>query len=219
MDPVLLSEGGLPLEAGRLCLEFANTAEWHASQQPVESLNSYADLVGWAKDSGAIPAITARRLLEEAGRRPSEAQQVLVRAIALREAMYRLFTAIAHNHAPDNADLAQVNAELASASAHQTILPSAEGYQWGWSSTGEDLDQPLWPAVRSAADLLTSAQLARVGQCADDRGCGWLFIDNSRNHSRRWCGMAGCGNRAKARRHYERKRQSETAERAHPASG
>jgi predicted RNA-binding Zn ribbon-like protein len=73
----------------------------------------------------------------------------------------------------------------------------------------------LWPVARSAADLLTSAEeLARVGQCADDRGCGWLFFDTSRNHSRRWCAMKDCGNRAKARRHYRRQRKARQAEAA-----
>ncbi|MCX6026505.1 MAG: CGNR zinc finger domain-containing protein [Chloroflexi bacterium] len=62
----------------------------------------------------------------------------------------------------------------------------------------------LWPVMRSAAELLTSDLASRVGQCQDDRGCGWLFIDTSRNHTRRWCAMGDCGNRAKARRHYLR---------------
>jgi predicted RNA-binding Zn ribbon-like protein len=63
----------------------------------------------------------------------------------------------------------------------------------------------LWPVVRDAADLLTSKELNRVGRCADER-CGWLFVDTSRNRSRRWCSMESCGNRAKARRHYRKSR-------------
>jgi len=64
----------------------------------------------------------------------------------------------------------------------------------------------LWPILRSGADLLASEDRERVGQCADDRGCGWLFFDASRNRSRRWCNMEDCGNRAKAKRHYARER-------------
>ena len=64
----------------------------------------------------------------------------------------------------------------------------------------------LWPIVESAAELLTSERRSRIGQCADDRGCGWLFLDATKNRSRRWCAMGDCGNRAKARRHYLRTR-------------
>jgi predicted RNA-binding Zn ribbon-like protein len=67
-----------------------------------------------------------------------------------------------------------------------------------------DLDEMLRPVARSAADWLVSADVDRVRLCADDRGCGYLFVDTSRNRSRRWCSMESCGNRAKARRHYER---------------
>jgi len=65
----------------------------------------------------------------------------------------------------------------------------------------------LWPVTRAAVDLLLSDSLAQVGQCADDRGCGLLFIDTSRNHSRQWCSMDACGNRAKAQRHYRRSKK------------
>jgi predicted RNA-binding Zn ribbon-like protein len=63
----------------------------------------------------------------------------------------------------------------------------------------------LWPIVLAAAELLTSAGRARVRECAA-HGCGWLFLDTSRSQRRRWCTMASCGNRAKARRFYERTR-------------
>jgi predicted RNA-binding Zn ribbon-like protein len=66
-----------------------------------------------------------------------------------------------------------------------------------------DLDRVLWEAAASAADLLTSPDLARVKTCPG-AGCAWLFLDRSRNGTRRWCDMSVCGNRAKARRHYSR---------------
>ena len=72
-----------------------------------------------------------------------------------------------------------------------------------------DLDQVLWSVLRSTTDLLTSKDLQRVGVCADDRGCGWLFYDTSRNRTRQWCSMRGCGNRAKAKRHYEKVKSEE----------
>ncbi|HSH12932.1 MAG TPA: CGNR zinc finger domain-containing protein, partial [Desulfurivibrionaceae bacterium] len=94
--------------------------------------------------------------------------------------------------------------------AQARLVPGEDHFEWGWSDAG-GLRRLLWPIVRSAAELLTSEKLERVGQCAGD-SCGWLFLDTSRNRSRRWCEMEHCGNRAKARRHY--RRQKRTADRA-----
>jgi predicted RNA-binding Zn ribbon-like protein len=85
------------------------------------------------------------------------------------------------------------------------IVSTEEGLAWDWACAEDALDRVLWPVVHDAAGLLTSQELKRVKKCADER-CGWLFFDTSRNHSRRWCSMESCGNRAKARRHYERQR-------------
>ena len=190
-------------KVGRLCLDFANTADWHASGQPVEFLTSYAELVGWGQHASILTEAEAQRLLEGAGRRPVEASAVLARAIALREALYWLLSALSHGLEPQAEDLAIFNAELSRVRAQSQIVLTAEGFSWGWLDDADALDRLLWPVVRDAAELLTSEELHRVGQCLDDR-CGWLFLDLSRNHSRRWCSMKGCGNRAKARRHYRR---------------
>jgi predicted RNA-binding Zn ribbon-like protein len=146
-----------------------------------------------------------QRLLKKAARRPVDAIAVLERAIALREAIYRIFSAISHERPPQAADLATFNAELSGALVQSRIVSTAEGFTWDWADAEEALDCMLWPVVHDAAGLLTSEELDRVGRCADDR-CGWLFLDTSRNRSRRWCSMEDCGNRAKARRHYKRKR-------------
>ncbi|MCK4470533.1 MAG: CGNR zinc finger domain-containing protein, partial [Anaerolineae bacterium] len=84
------------------------------------------------------------------------------------------------------------------------IRPSADRFEWAWVLGENDLDRMLWPIVRSAAELLTSGDLRKVRQCARE-GCDWLFVDASKNHSRRWCSMNMCGSRVKARRYYQRK--------------
>jgi predicted RNA-binding Zn ribbon-like protein len=94
-------------------------------------------------------------------------------------------------------------AVLARAIAFREALYSNR-FTWQWAGSPQALDRMLWDVARSSIDLLTSDDLPRVGQCADERGCGWLFLDMSRNHSRQWCNMGGCGNRAKARRHYSK---------------
>jgi len=196
------------LLGGYLCLDFANTADWHASDQPQELLTSYAEFVSWSQQAHILTEKQAKRLLRQAADRPEEAMAVLIRAIALREAIYGIFAAIAHGQSPQATDLGALNAVLSEMLARSQIAPIETGFGWQWAGEDDALDRPLWSIARSAADLLTSDELQRVGQCADDRGCGWLFLDTSRNHTRRWCSIEECGNRAKAHRHYERKRSS-----------
>lgn len=196
----------LDLQEGWLCLDFANTAEWHASDEPIEGLDSYADLVAWAQRKGILTDRETAHLLRTAEVRPADAAAVLDQAVALREVIYRVFSAVAAGSSPDAGDLAALNAAVAQALAHLRVVGTQEGFDWDWDGDEDALDQMLWPVVHSAVDLLTSDELERVGECADDRGCGWLFLDTSRNRSRRWCSMEDCGNRAKVRRHYERQR-------------
>lgn len=203
MNEIETSAGGLKLLGGRLSLDFANTADWHASGHPIEFLTSYSELVAWSQHAGILTGLETQHLLEAADRRPAEASAVLSRTIALREAIYRLFSAISHGLSPGADDLATFNAELSAVLAQPQIVLTAEGFAWDWLDGEESLDRMLRPVVYDAAELLTSEDLHRVGQCMDDR-CGWLFLDLSRNRSRRWCSMKDCGNRAKARRHYQR---------------
>jgi predicted RNA-binding Zn ribbon-like protein len=205
MDEVGTNASTLKLLGGRLSLDFVNTADWHASDHPVEFLTSYSDLVAWSQHVGILTDHQAQRLLKQAARRPGDASAVLERAITLREAIYRIFSAISRGPPPQAADLATFNVELSGALAQSRIVSTAEGFTWDWADAEDALDWMLWPVAHDAAGLLTSEELDRVGQCADDR-CGWLFLDTSRNRSRRWCSMEACGNRAKVRRHYERKR-------------
>jgi predicted RNA-binding Zn ribbon-like protein len=194
----------LNLETGQLCLDFANTANWHASEHPEEELNSYSDLTAWAQRIGLAGDVEAAQLLEAAARRPAEAAAVLARAVALREAIYHIFSTRAQGLQPEVNDLSMLNAALDEALSHLRLAPGTAHFDWQWIDQEGQLDGLLWPVALSAARLLASDGLERVGECADDRGCGYLFFDTSRNHSRRWCEMRDCGNRAKARRHYRR---------------
>ncbi len=193
------------LDSGKLILDFANTAEFHASDHPVEMLDTYADLVSWSLAAGLIGKPEVGDLLLYAEKKPQEASKALIKAIDIRETSYRIISAVANHEKPDNKDLVKFNRFLKSTLNKSQISPSDEGYIWTWRIDENSLDRMLWPIVREAANLLTSKDINRVGECADDRGCGYLFFDTSRNHSRRWCSMEACGNRAKAQRHYQRK--------------
>jgi predicted RNA-binding Zn ribbon-like protein len=203
-----MAEPGTPaatfkLRGGRLCLDFANTVGVHTGGIQQEKLKSYADLLAWSQQVGSVTDHEAQRLHVHAAGNPAAAAAVLEKAITLREAIYRIFSAVASGHHPAVADLALLNRLLAEALAHAQIVPTAEGFTWGWAHAGDRLDWMLWPIVRSAAELLTSGELGRVRECAGDI-CGWLFVDMSRNRSRRWCDMQDCGNVAKVRRFRER---------------
>jgi predicted RNA-binding Zn ribbon-like protein len=194
-------------ESSPLCLDFVNTCEWHASAHPEEKLLSYGDLLKWGEKMKLLLEERAGKLVQAAAARPGEADQVLTQAIALREAIYRILVALIQNQVPAEADLADLNSSLTKMTRGAKIIKSAQGFAWQWDVDDDALDWLLWPVTLSAAELLTSEDIHRLGQCADDRGCGWLFLDTSKNHSRRWCDINDCGNRAKQRRHYERIRK------------
>jgi predicted RNA-binding Zn ribbon-like protein len=189
---------------GRLCLDFANTLNGSRAH-PKETLLAYGDLVAWGRQAGILTDQEVRHLMEESRRRPEDAAGTLRHAIELRETIFRIFSAVADGRTPEHADLAALNDALSRALVHLRVSKPAAGFAWEWAAEREALDRMLWPVIQSAADVLHSGEVARVGRCGG-RDCDWLFLDTSRNHSRRWCDMRGCGNRAKARRHYERQK-------------
>jgi predicted RNA-binding Zn ribbon-like protein len=192
--------------AGAPCLDFTNTVGGRRRSQTDEHLHTFADLVHWSRQAGLLAADMADGLIREAERHRDEASAVLVRAVALREALYGIFTALLSDIEPSPADAAILNGELSRALARMALHHTrGEGFAWRWIDDEQALDRVLWDVARSAADLLVSPTVHLVRKCASD-ACGWLFIDATRNHSRRWCDMRGCGNRAKVRRHRSRRR-------------
>jgi predicted RNA-binding Zn ribbon-like protein len=192
--------------AGHPSLDFANTVDWRTSEVPEELLQRYADLVAWSVRAGILEPASASRLEREADARPRAATRAFGRALELREAIHRLFLANAHGGSPHPDDLARVAGSYADAVANAELgrHPSAPGYAWSFGES-DDLDRPVWPLALSAVELLESEQLANVKECGG-RGCGWLFLDETRNHGRRWCVSSSCGNRDRVRRYYARKR-------------
>jgi predicted RNA-binding Zn ribbon-like protein len=194
------------LTGGELCLDFANTiGPRHDPDRVEDHLRSYTDLVSWARQTGSLPSAEAEKLLRVARDRTPAAQRVFARALKLREAIYTVLAAQTHGRKVPPDPLQDIDREAARATAHRHIVCGTDGgFNWSWADDG-DLDRPIWPVALSVAELLTSARLALVRECALET-CGWLFLDTSRNQTRRWCDMKVCGNRAKARRFYERVR-------------
>lgn len=193
---------GLNLIGGRPSLDFTNT-EGGERNGPPERLASYEDLVAWSLKAGVLDDVAASRLAARAARRPEDARGVLRRGVTLREALFRIVTAATSGLAPAKQDVEILDRELRQAMAHRRLAPTGEGgFAWAFEDS-DALDRPLWTIVLDAAELLSSESLSRVKECHGDT-CRWLFLDESKNRSRRWCDMGDCGNRAKARRYRRR---------------
>ena len=188
------------LSGGDPALDFANTKSWREpGDRRSDRLESYADLVDWGWQAGVVEDGVARRLLDAARREPARAAAELEQAKRVREAIFEGFAALAAGEPVPDRALAGLNVSLPAAMSRLRLEAGEAGAVWAWSPE-ESLERVLWPVVRAAGDLLTSPEREQVRECASDT-CGWLFIDGSRNHSRRWCDMKVCGNRVKVRRH------------------
>jgi predicted RNA-binding Zn ribbon-like protein len=195
---------------GELCLDFANTVQGsrtlpHLSR---EMLNSYADLVEWGRAVLGLTKAQAKELLKAAQRRPQEAAATLKRAIVLRAAVYNLFSTMAAELRLPEEDLRTLNSFMVPAYAQLRLIDrgGANGCEWRWVDEPVPLDQVILRAAISAVYLLFSADLKRVRQC-NAENCGRLFVDRTKNLSRRWCNMRECGNRAKVHRYRQRERE------------
>jgi predicted RNA-binding Zn ribbon-like protein len=213
VDPALPSGDGYAFEisGGHPALDFTNTIS--RRMDPAnnrERLTHYGRLVSWGQQAGLLTAKEAERLRAEASRRPRAATATLRRAIVLREAIFDLFVSLARGKRPPAAALDTVNAALPGAMAALRVGPEHDGFGWRFTHDDADLAPMLAPIVRATADLLTGSDLSRVRECGSDT-CFWLFLDHSKNGTRRWCDMKVCGNRAKARRHYQREKKAERA--------
>jgi hypothetical protein len=170
------------------CLDLVNTdAQARRRRGRQELLPDYGQLVRWARHEGLLADGPARRLLAAASplRRPGGRR---------------------HHEPPPHPALDVVNAELAATAVPPRLVPTGAGLRREWLDPTDRLGWLGGPIMRSAADLLTSPALERLKQCPGSPGrtCGFLFLDRTKNHSRRWCSSATCGNRTRLHRHYTR---------------
>jgi predicted RNA-binding Zn ribbon-like protein len=188
---------------GDLSVDFCNTLGGKRGATTTEHLGSFLNYVGWCHQAGLLDQSQAQSCLREAARRPDEAAATLARGVELREGLFRIFAALISGGAPSRSDMELLNGELSRALNRLRLAPGKDesGFSWEWRSEKGQLDQPLGPIAHAAANLLTErTRLDRLRICHGDN-CGWLFLDASKNHSRCWCDMRDCGNRAKMRRH------------------
>jgi predicted RNA-binding Zn ribbon-like protein len=189
--------------AGTPALALVNTLDWRLRAEPVELLRGYPDLLRWAWTVEVFTLGEARSLRDWAEAHPRSAARALTDAIAIREAMAEVLQAVARGQDVAPAPLGRLDAACREAWGGRALRPAGTGATWEWRAV--DPARPALAGALDAARLLTSPDRARVRECGDAE-CGWLFLDTSRNRSRRWCSMEGCGNRNKARRFYQRHR-------------
>ncbi|MDQ3693194.1 MAG: ABATE domain-containing protein [Chloroflexota bacterium] len=204
---------------GALCLDFANSIEPRGGPPPFapppgsvvrDELTSFLGLVAWTVRHDQLSPAAGAALLHAADADPAEARRVLTRGLALREAIYRAFAAVARGEPVLETDLALLHREHAGAVANAVLRETGEGFAWIWPDDGACLARPLWPVARSATDLLVTGERERIRRCPgvsnEAIACGWLFYDGTKNKSRRWCSMSECGAVTKTRRQTVRRR-------------
>lgn len=191
----------LSLDGGWLCLNFTNTVHDRTVDAPFEYLSTYNYLVDWAAKVGVLSTSGQRQLKSVAKNDQKKAARALDAFIEAREVLYHLFWAIAKDESPDKKTQVAFNDLLEKAMSQLKIRVEEQlevSHEW---KDKTDLIYPLHPIVKSAYDLLTSDKLDRVKECG---ACGWLFLDQSKNRSRKWCSMESCGSNVKAKRYYHR---------------
>jgi predicted RNA-binding Zn ribbon-like protein len=192
---------------GNVCLDFINTLDDRPSDKPKELLKAYYDLARFGEDTGILTHEQLDYFLERVQHMRDEAEEALRRAISLREAMYAVFSAVMNRQTVPPVAMDTLNAYIRDAAMHSRLVPRRGRMEWRFEDLRSAFDAMLWPIARAAADLLASSDLALVRACSSS-SCQWLFLDTSKNHHRRWCSMKSCGNRAKVRRFYAKKKNA-----------
>ena len=191
------------LIAGARCLDFLNTMEWRGEPESGgERLTDYGEFLNWAESAGMVSARERAGLQRLAARDPAATARVLGE---IKRARAMIGTALEGSSAARRRALGELDAMLQAERFVLRIEGSGGDVVQRWEPQGAALRRPLLTLLREAVEMLASDMARQVQSCANER-CGWVFLDTSRNRSRRWCRMASCGNVAKARAHYRRSR-------------
>lgn len=200
------------LVGGDLALDFVNT-QTGPPDGPVDgdALDGYDDFLSWSRQMGTMGEQQAEALALIARARPAAASAAFRKAVGARSYLWETFASLARQQEPSATLLDLLRDDATSSLRYARLARTAGGFGWDWA-TCEDLSAPLWPVVQAAVDLLRSGPVASVKQCG---ACRFLFVDTSKNGSRRWCSMEDCGKTAKMRRYVARRSASRAS--AHAA--
>jgi predicted RNA-binding Zn ribbon-like protein len=193
---------GQRIVGGNVALDLLNTQNGPAGGAPEDDvLSDYRDLLDWASHVGLLTAAEERSLHRLARERPADADTAFQRARETRAYLHDVFDAVAREKPPARTDLLRPQHDAAEALAHGQLVPTDGVYRWSWADD-QDLGRPLWPIIHAGLTLVTDGPLDRVKGCAS---CRFVFVDESKNRSRRWCSMDDCGAQDKMRKYAARR--------------
>jgi predicted RNA-binding Zn ribbon-like protein len=193
------------LHAGHPALELVNTLDMRFSGQPIDLIPTYKDLLRLTTQLQLLTAAQARKLARTVGE--EEGRRVLASTAGLREALAKVLYGRLDGTRLPAGELQIRERQFHVAAMHRRLLAGESHLVWSWSGVERQAEIPLWMLAQAAADLLVSSDAELIKDCGDPT-CRWLFLDVSKNHTRRWCDMKTCGNRMKARRHHARAQES-----------
>jgi len=191
----------LPVVGGHLALDFANTIDDPLGPERFDHAGTYAGLLSWSVRVGCLSDNQAADLARVAADRPGDGAAALLKAHRLRLIIGTTFTDIARQPSSPMDHWTKLRPFVVDAVSRAQLTSEDQAYAFSWPDPVE-LDAMLWPVAQAAADLLTGPDLPRVKVCG---GCPWLFVDRSKNQSRRWCAMEDCGTHEKIRRYVTRR--------------
>jgi predicted RNA-binding Zn ribbon-like protein len=202
----LLPVDQMPLVGRRVCLDLMNTTGARGSGAPRERLKTYRDVLVWSRRVGILTAREQRALAARSTRHAGRAREALRRIHTLRETLYRVLRAVADGQPPPAGDVSRLNRLWQQDCARRALVVGERGFEVRLRASDDDLDRMIWPIIGSAVDLLTSDAVVWLKRCGE---CDWLFLDQSKNHSRTWC-KKDCGDRVRARRYYRRRQDRQS---------
>ena len=195
----------LTLVGGELALDFANTSSGRGSHEWQDHLQAPGDVADWAAHARVMPPEDAAWLKAAATADPGLGERLLRSAQELREDIYSLGAELAERRAAPEAAIDRIRVLHAHCLEQARLTPFGAHFAWSWRAERSPVEAVLGPISLSALTTLLQADLTRIKQCPGEK-CGWLFLDATKNKSRRWCEMEVCGNRAKQKRLVRRAR-------------
>lgn len=192
------------LDGGIACLNFVNTKDNRSKETGIDYLSHYRDLLDLCERLGLMPAKTRQVLERLAKAYPDQARQEFDKAISLRELLYKVFSQLIEKGKPPELELQQLSTQVANALSYLELFFDKTSREMKLIYTRPALEQPSWLMLQSVAELLTGKELALLKKCPS---CYWLFLDRSKNKSRKWCSMATCGDVSKVKQAYHRKKK------------
>jgi predicted RNA-binding Zn ribbon-like protein len=193
----------IPFLGGNLSLDFVNTVHDRHEDPLRNLLQNYLDLVTWVYFANAISDSQKEKLLQKGQENQTKANQIYNDSLQLREALYDLIVNMINRENVSPVNMQTINQWLSKSFSNLELTQIDSHFLLDWNEENFGLESVLWPIVRAFSDLVISEDHKRIKQCGN---CGYLFVDNSKNKSRRWCSMEICGNRVKARRHARKTR-------------